>query len=117
MAQIFIGNGTFDDNNECELHVYGKMHVSKDINGNYKVAHMSHELYIFKDANDYDYVEEILEADDVDELYCIIEFHILKNLHYNEFIEAVIHIEQRGFDEGYEKAQKNIREALGIYSM
>ena len=114
MSEIFIGDGTFAKKDECQVFIYDNFHLLKDINGNYKAEAINHELYLFKYCDEYNNLERILELNDSEELENYILFLIIKNLYFDEFIEVLIHIEQRGFDEGYKKAQKHIRKSLGI---
>lgn len=114
MSKIFIGDGSFNHENACEVIFCNNFPISKDTNGNFMISCIGHELFLFKYCNEYNYTKRLLSLNNFDELEDYILFNIIKHLEFDEFTEALTNIEQRGFDEGYKKAQKNIRESLGI---
>lgn len=117
METIVIGKGTFNANTERVLYENPTICVSKDVNENYKILHSGYELYINKEdiEGDHEYLKYILRKNDMQEVYNFTIYHIIKNAEeYFDVLDVLSQVKQRGINEGYEQAKKEIRDFLGI---
>ena len=61
MSKICIGEGKFDSKNTCDVLYHGDIIISSNAQENYMIDHIMHELYVFKNCEEYTHIKKLLK--------------------------------------------------------